>query len=314
MRRVTRYAALGTVLIAAAVSLWVGREDGPAAMQRELPRPSPAPAVAPAQANAEASATVARPAATSATSPAATTPSAPATTPSAPVAAPPAAVAAPAAATATPPVAGALPGASTPAASFDLVRINPQGNAVIAGRAVPNAEVVALDGTTVIGRATADKRGEWVIVPEAALPPGPHTLRLNAPMTSNQPTAAPSDEVSITVPAPGGRTVAALPAIETPVSGAMPPRPVAAEGRPASIEVARIAPAQDKVMEEKLAQEQAARDKNLIVQPGNSLWRIARQSYGSGGHYAIIYSANRDRIGNPDLIYPGQIFTLPAAN
>ena len=108
--------------------------------------------------------------------------------------------------------------------------------------------------------------------------------------------------------------VAALPTIETPVAGTMPPRPVVSEDRPAPIEVARAAPAPDKVAREKLAQEQAARDKNHTVQPGNSLWRIARQSYGAGGHYAIIYSANRDRIGNPDLIYPGQIFTLPAAN
>ena len=53
---------------------------------------------------------------------------------------------------------------------------------------------------------------------------------------------------------------------------------------------------------------------NLVVQPGNSLWRIARQSYGAGGRYALIYSANRDRIGDPDLIYPGQVFTLPEAN
>ncbi len=49
----------------------------------------------------------------------------------------------------------------------------------------------------------------------------------------------------------------------------------------------------------------------VIVQPGNSLWRIARRTYGDGFHYTIIYQANSNRIRNPDLIYPGQIFRLP---
>ncbi len=50
---------------------------------------------------------------------------------------------------------------------------------------------------------------------------------------------------------------------------------------------------------------------HVVVQPGNSLWRIARRSYGEGTRYTVIYQANRDQIGNPDLIYPGQIFALP---
>ena len=49
----------------------------------------------------------------------------------------------------------------------------------------------------------------------------------------------------------------------------------------------------------------------VIVQPGNSLWRIARRTYGEGVRYTIIFLANRDQITEPDLIYPGQVFTLP---
>ncbi len=49
----------------------------------------------------------------------------------------------------------------------------------------------------------------------------------------------------------------------------------------------------------------------VIVQPGNSLWRIARRAYGGGIHYTVIYQANLDQIRDPDLIYPGQIFALP---
>jgi len=52
----------------------------------------------------------------------------------------------------------------------------------------------------------------------------------------------------------------------------------------------------------------------VIVQPGNSLWRIARRTYGQGLQYSVIYQANKDQIRDPDLIYPGQVFELPATN
>ncbi len=52
----------------------------------------------------------------------------------------------------------------------------------------------------------------------------------------------------------------------------------------------------------------------MIVQPGNSLWRIARRLYGDGFQYVQIYEANREQIRNPDLIYPGQIFGVPSVD
>lgn len=51
----------------------------------------------------------------------------------------------------------------------------------------------------------------------------------------------------------------------------------------------------------------------LTVQRGDSLWRIASAVYGAGVNYTLIYGANRDAIRDPDLIYPGQIFSLPDA-
>lgn len=49
----------------------------------------------------------------------------------------------------------------------------------------------------------------------------------------------------------------------------------------------------------------------ITVQPGNTLWGIARENYGDGVLYVRVFEANADRIRNPDLIYPGQIFTVP---
>ncbi|MEM6557347.1 MAG: LysM peptidoglycan-binding domain-containing protein, partial [Pseudomonadota bacterium] len=49
----------------------------------------------------------------------------------------------------------------------------------------------------------------------------------------------------------------------------------------------------------------------LTVQPGNTLWGIATDTYGDGLLYVRVFEANSDRIRDPDLIYPGQIFTVP---
>lgn len=50
----------------------------------------------------------------------------------------------------------------------------------------------------------------------------------------------------------------------------------------------------------------------VTVQPGATLWAIARDRYGDGTRYVQVYDANRSDIRNPDLIYPGQVFELPA--
>lgn len=49
----------------------------------------------------------------------------------------------------------------------------------------------------------------------------------------------------------------------------------------------------------------------IIVQPGNTLWLMATEAYGDGDAYSQIFSANQDAIRDPDLIYPGQIFSIP---
>ncbi|RLJ41500.1 hypothetical protein BCF46_2459 [Litoreibacter meonggei] len=49
----------------------------------------------------------------------------------------------------------------------------------------------------------------------------------------------------------------------------------------------------------------------VTVQPGFTLWAIARDRFGSGEQYVRVYEANRDLIRDPDLIYPGQVFALP---
>jgi len=51
--------------------------------------------------------------------------------------------------------------------------------------------------------------------------------------------------------------------------------------------------------------------KRLYVVRGDNLWNIARAHYGEGWHHTKIFNANKEQIRDPDLIYPGQVFSLP---
>ncbi len=382
----------------------------------------------------------------------------------------------PAASPVAPP--GAAPVQAVPP-SFDVVRVERSGEAVIAGRAAPGSEVTLRAGNRVLGKVTADGRGQWVLVLETPLGPGSYELSLEsrlpggerllsenvvvvsvprpqvaaveseAPATQPEaPQAAPAPEQPApqqqaaeqpapSQPAPSVAaseadsatqtaqdTQAAEPAApsaqlateaqapEQPLSQAEPaatasklraeaeqalavlmPRsgegqirvlqqaesvsgglgegtlvletvdydaqgrtqvggraearsrlvvyldnkPAAhaeasASGRWETTLVKPIAPGLHTLRVDQLTDDGqvAARvetpfsraavlaalpnESAVIVQPGNSLWRISRRIYGEGLRYSVIYQANQDQIRDPDLIYPGQIFIVPTTN
>jgi nucleoid-associated protein YgaU len=64
--------------------------------------------------------------------------------------------------------------------SFDIVRISPQGNAVVAGRAAPNADVTLLDNGRAIAHVQADQSGQFVVLPDKPLQAGGQQLTLAA--------------------------------------------------------------------------------------------------------------------------------------
>jgi nucleoid-associated protein YgaU len=49
----------------------------------------------------------------------------------------------------------------------------------------------------------------------------------------------------------------------------------------------------------------------IVVQKGDALWRIAYKTYGQGIRYVDIYQSNQTEIGDPNLIYPDQVFVVP---
>lgn len=293
----------------------------------------------------------------------------------APPLAPPSATAPVAAAARAPAIAPTRP-------SFDIVRITPQGDAVLAGRAAPGVEVTVSRNGQPIGHVTADRNGEWVLVPDRRLPPGGQQLSLSARGPNGTVVAGDSPAVVI-VPAPGASSSvpsSSAVALVDPAGGVtrLLQPPVAGHGagglglgvvdydqhgairfaghappgatvrlyvdnRPAGEARAdarggwvvtpaiRLAPGRHALRLDQIDRTGRvvarialpfARTElsgsglapgTLVVQPGQSLWRIARRSYGRGIRYTVIYQANRDAIRDPDLIYPGQVFTVPAS-
>ncbi len=275
------------------------------------------------------------------------------------------------------------------APSFDIVRVNPAGDAVLAGRAEPGATVSVTAGGQEIGRATADSSGQWVVLPGAALPAGNQELQLSARGADGVAHAAeapvlilrPAAPASAAAPVAGAAPVVA-PAAVAPLAVLVPPTgaarvlqgPSAPAGRlginvvdyddaghirfagsaPAGVtariyvddlpigdavadatghwvlEPAKdIAPGDHRLRIDQITADgkvttrlalpftraqmspQEVANGRVVVQPRESLWRIARAAYGQGVRYTEIYEANRDQIRDPNLIFPGQVFTVP---
>lgn len=89
--------------------------------------------------------------------------------------------AAPSAPAAPETAAPATPAAHEPAMpSFDIVRVEPDGSVVIAGRAAPQSQVDLLTDGGVVGGAKADATGDFAIVLDKPLAPGDYQLTLRA--------------------------------------------------------------------------------------------------------------------------------------
>ncbi len=298
----------------------------------------------------------------------------PSPTPAPPAAAPTAAPAQAVTAPAPPPAAPIPP-------SFDIVRIDPQGGAVIAGRAQPGAEVSVRSDGVEIGRATADSQGAWALSLDQKLLPGSHALTLRE-HTASGPEIASEGSVLMSVPERGPAApqppLAVLTAPQAPprllqgppgegtakpgqlglgaleydehgdmrLSGTAAPdstvrlyadnHPIGEahtgkDGRWSLVPGGAVGEGAHKLRLDQLGANGKVTKRvelpfrrelvppgelaagRVVVQPGNSLWRIAHRLYGRGVRYTVIYQANRDEIRDPNLIYPGQVFAVPEA-
>lgn len=110
------------------------------------------------------------------------------------------------------PLAADKPGAVRP--SFDIVRVTPRGEAVLAGRAAPGATVTITDNGRKIAEAVGDKEGQWVALPDTSLPEGGQQLALSSAASGQAAVAgeAPLLVIVPPAPAPGSAPSSAAPA------------------------------------------------------------------------------------------------------
>jgi nucleoid-associated protein YgaU len=186
------------------------------------------------------------------------------------------------------------------------------GNIVFSGTATPGSVVRFYVDNTATGEGVADASGKWRFAGTSTVSPGTHTLRADivdaagkvqnrielpflreAPQVVAAAQVVPPNPAAAQVAAP---EVVAIPApkVETPPAAA--PQVASVQAPAVTMPVVEEGP------------------RKLVIQPGNSLWKLSRDVYGKGRMYTVIFEANKDLVKNPNRIYPGQILTAPKQN
>jgi nucleoid-associated protein YgaU len=201
-------------------------------------------------------------------------------------------------------VMGALsPPEATDIPAFDISRIGPAGDAVIAGRAAPGTTVeLMLDGK-VLDQAIADQSGQFVMTPPR-LPPGDYELTLRTGQRDGKQVTSKRSVLVALHPSPSDPSQAyQLASSATPIAE---PRKSAVTGEP------QAPAAATPLSERRFRSVKVARKMGTtVVAGGDSLWSISLAKYGNGEQYSVIYEANRNQIRDPDRIFPGQRIVIP---
>jgi LysM domain len=180
--------------------------------------------------------------------------------------------------------------------AFDVARIGPTGEAVIAGRASPSAIVELLLDGKVFDQAVADKSGQFVMTPPR-LPPGEHDLTLRSgPRDGKQVTSIRHVALHL--------SPSEFSQLSQPAQIAEPRKLIAAPKLASAAATPLLEPSSRPVVA-------ASKTATTVVAGGDSLWRISLAKYGKGDQYSAIYDANRNQIRNPDRIFPGQRIVIP---
>ena len=131
----------------------------------------------------------------------------------------------------------------------------------------------------------------------------------NGTATAAAETTAPAADAAATAPAADGTatTDTATAASTDTAATDTAPTDTTAQATTAAAPAAKAATATETASETATP----AASVTVTVQPGFTLWGIAKRQLGQGIMYVQVYEANKDKIKDPDLIYPGQVFTLP---
>lgn len=190
---------------------------------------------------------------------------------------------------------------------IDTIGYDRLGNVDIAGRGSAGAYAQVYVDNALQATAPVSGVGKWR-AKLTSVAPGVHTLRIDQVDGTGKVTARAETPFQREEPAKVAVAIAA-PAASQPAAGLSEAEVAPAEDAPLAEAETPAQPAADPVAGSAPGVTRAA---VITVQPGFTLWAIARQNYGNGLLYVRVYEANKDQIRDPDLIYPGQVFTVPA--
>ncbi len=210
------------------------------------------------------------------------------------------------------------------ALSLDAIAYAPAGSVDLDGSAAPGALVRLYVDNALASEARAGADGRWRADLGAVVPglyrlrldeigaSGSVTRRIELPFLRESPEAlaaarAASADAPALVPPP---SPGAGPDVRRVAGAGGAPRDTP-DGPPAGLSAPASPPDSVPVAGAGPAVPAPVRVGVVTVQPGNTLWGIASDRYGAGVLYVRVFEANRDRIRDPDLIYPGQVFALP---
>ena len=253
---------------------------------------------------------------------------------------------------------------------FDIIRISPHGDAVIAGRTEPNIEILIHDYGIELAKISSDANGEWVWISSIPLTKGVKRLSLShidkfgkthnsdqnilifldgdfkkKPLVAKFYDSNGKDLKIISSQNINGLSVELvnyLPDDTVMLSGRMIPENLInffvknnLVGSTRSDEQGKwnffykLKPFDetfDLEIKTSLSQKnleitipiknrkidvEIFKSEKIVVEEGNSLWRIARKTLGGGIYYTDIYKNNSLIISDPNLIFPGQVFLIP---
>ena len=252
---------------------------------------------------------------------------------------------------------------------FDIIRLDPKGNIIIAGKTIPDVEVQIFDGNEKLGAVVSDSHGDWVWVSENKIKDGLKRFHLkytdrsgkehnsieNVIVNFEKNNAKNHKIIKVSNDSQKGVTVLneeeimgiAIDSVEHFNDGNLRIR-----GRSVPLAKIKLSLSENifsetfvekkgsweinlnnvklgsydlkielNVQNEILSLEtsifnglidsELLQKKKIIVEDGNSLWRIARKTLGGGILYAEIYKYNKKKIKDPNLIFPGQVFNIP---
>jgi nucleoid-associated protein YgaU len=175
------------------------------------------------------------------------------------------------------PPAPAPPAAPQASVTVAAVEADTAGGLYIAGTATSGESVRVYLDDAMIGEAKPSPAGTWLLQIRREVPPGTYRIRADQIGDANGQVIARAE-----VPFEREINVASLKA--TGAAGA-------ASGADVSGKMPEV--------------------ETVIIKRGDNLWRIARNAWGRGIRWSVIYQANRDQIRNPRMIYPGQVFLMP---